>query len=727
MEQVYKSIKENLRSCLINQGSGCFLGFLFLGLIFTSNNVVNAQNLSPIFGQKNTVGIGPRAIGMGGAFTAVADDASAAYWNVAGLAQLSSYELSISSAPVYFKDHMDGTSPIPPPNGTTPIPAFGFPWYSSIQFMMPIAKENTLGLSLFRPFHTQQDFYSGNTVMSTTQREENSYLQNPSFQQSEILLSYAARFSAVKNFSVGINVKRITNDPYYIRYFGSDPSIATQLENPIRVIGFGVDVGILYRIPITKYSEEFRIGLALNDLVGSAQYSNGFNLGSSLSTPPITILVGPGFETPIPPEITLGFAYKNDFFFKIRNITDIDFDQISDPRIDDADNKTVRFGTEFWFFRDVLGIRAGYSTPLSRPGMVTLGMSIRALNGDFETDAAYLLPVSPSASVSQGSAIGTYDTSGINFEPFWIGVAYRFGGGDEIPPPKVNAYVRPNSFTPSNGEKATFYLDTSEDVTVDHWTVLIYDKDNHLARGLRGHGTPPTKVIWGGEDDTYQPLLPGVYTWAFQVEDNLGHIGSTPVQTVEILAPPTNAIKDTAKLFSIRQQQQALLTQERAQLTKLAQDNLKVLLGTTEGEPNTLSGTASTPTQVEASGNTLYPEAGGVPALGFNNLSADQVLNTHFEKNTEGKPIIVVNYRSKLTIVPYLYQEAAEVIKTTVNSVGTGLKEISTRVYYGKNELSLLTPTEAAANYASGKIQQLQLLQLSDIHINGEKVGPNGY
>jgi len=38
-----------------------------------------------------------------------------------------------------------------------------------------------------------------------------------------------------------------------------------------------------------------------------------------------------------------------------------------------------------------------------------------------------------------------------------------------------------------------------------------------------------------------------------------------------------------------------------------------------------------------------------------------------------------------------------------------------------------LTPTEAAANYASGKIQQLQLLQLSDIHINGEKVGPNGY
>jgi hypothetical protein len=77
--------------------------------------------------------------------------------------------------------------------------------------------------------------------------------------------------------------------------------------------------------------------------------------------------------------------------------------------------------------------------------------------------------------------------------------------------------------------------------------------------------------------------------------------------------------------------------------------------------------------------------------------------------------------------VPYLYQEALEVIKTSVNSVGTGLKEITTRVYYGKNELTLVTSTPAAANYASGKITQTQLLQLSDIHINGEKVGPNGY
>jgi hypothetical protein len=43
----------------------------------------------------NPVGSGARAVGMGGAFIAVADDATAASWNPAGLTQLRKSELSI--------------------------------------------------------------------------------------------------------------------------------------------------------------------------------------------------------------------------------------------------------------------------------------------------------------------------------------------------------------------------------------------------------------------------------------------------------------------------------------------------------------------------------------------------------------------------------------------------------------------------------------------------------
>jgi hypothetical protein len=43
-------------------------------------------------------GVGARALAMGGAFVAVADDATAAYWNPAGLAQLGSREFTLMHA-----------------------------------------------------------------------------------------------------------------------------------------------------------------------------------------------------------------------------------------------------------------------------------------------------------------------------------------------------------------------------------------------------------------------------------------------------------------------------------------------------------------------------------------------------------------------------------------------------------------------------------------------------
>lgn len=691
----------------------CFL-LVFPALCF-------AQNSSLIFAQPNTYGIGPRAIGMGGAFTAIADDASAAYWNPAGLSQISAYEISISSAPVYFQNDIN-----PNVSSYTGFPNnFGFPWVESFQLVIPIAKDNTLALSYFRPYHPQINYFSGNAVLTAEQEADGSYLLNPTFQESEIILSYAARFAGVNNFSVGISVKRVTNDSSYIEYFPQDdPSINNELSGTgIGVVGYGVDLGVLYRIPITKYSEEFRVGLSLQNLVSQVQYTNGLIVVPTISGEPVNFNVGPGFQTPIPPQITLGLAYKNDYLFKIRNITDLDFDQISDARYDSANNKIIRFGTEFWFFNDVVGIRGGYSSPLNNPGTVSLGLSLRPLNGDFEADVAYLQPVNPAANQATGTYIATSGTSNLNFEDFYLGITYGFGGGGELPPPKVSAFVRPASFSPSQGEKTTFYLDTSEDVTINHWTVLIYDQNNNLVRGLRGVGAPPARIVWGGEDDLYEPLPPGLYTWAFQVQDQLNHIGSTPVQTVEILGPV--GPKDPAKLLSMRQQQSVLLAQERQKLTELAQQNLNNLLGIEEPKSTTITpGAANQP--VEASGNTTVPDAGTVPIMSFNNLTPDQVLNAHFDKDPRGDTTVVVNYRSNLSYVPYLYQEAIQVIKTTVNSVGTSIKEIDTRVYYGKNELALVTPSAAAANYSSGRINEAALLQLSDVRINGQKVGPNG-
>ena len=44
------------------------------------------------------IGVGARGIGMGGAYTALADDSSAVYWNPAGLARMDKKDFSISHA-----------------------------------------------------------------------------------------------------------------------------------------------------------------------------------------------------------------------------------------------------------------------------------------------------------------------------------------------------------------------------------------------------------------------------------------------------------------------------------------------------------------------------------------------------------------------------------------------------------------------------------------------------
>jgi long-chain fatty acid transport protein len=59
---------------------------LSLALIVVVSSVALADGVGAFSAFKN--GIGARALAMGGAFVAVADDATAVYWNPAGLAQV---------------------------------------------------------------------------------------------------------------------------------------------------------------------------------------------------------------------------------------------------------------------------------------------------------------------------------------------------------------------------------------------------------------------------------------------------------------------------------------------------------------------------------------------------------------------------------------------------------------------------------------------------------------
>ena len=66
-----------------------YLKFLVIALIFVTSLNTLAQGTSKsgtTAAQFLKIGVGPRAVGMGSAFAATADDITSIYWNPAGLA-----------------------------------------------------------------------------------------------------------------------------------------------------------------------------------------------------------------------------------------------------------------------------------------------------------------------------------------------------------------------------------------------------------------------------------------------------------------------------------------------------------------------------------------------------------------------------------------------------------------------------------------------------------------
>ena len=70
------------------------LVFIPIGILLPLQSSAQVAQELRFSGSPNPVGSGARALGMGGAFIGVADDATAASWNPGGLIQLETPEVS---------------------------------------------------------------------------------------------------------------------------------------------------------------------------------------------------------------------------------------------------------------------------------------------------------------------------------------------------------------------------------------------------------------------------------------------------------------------------------------------------------------------------------------------------------------------------------------------------------------------------------------------------------
>lgn len=172
------------------------------------SNVSNVATTAAPFLQ---IGVGSRAIGMGGAFVATANDASAMYWNPAGLGKLNSAELIFVH-----------TS-----------------WLADISFdyagaILPLGKIGTLGASI--------------TMLNMGQMEVRTVdMQNGTgefFNASDLALTVSYGFSLTDRFALGLNVK------YLLQRIWKESAQ-----------GFAIDIGTIYQTGITG----LRIGAALTN------------------------------------------------------------------------------------------------------------------------------------------------------------------------------------------------------------------------------------------------------------------------------------------------------------------------------------------------------------------------------------------------------------------------------------------------------------------------------
>ncbi len=198
-----------------------FVLCLFMVLI-GSVHLVEAR--SDTAGEFLTFGVGARASGMGEAFTAVADDSTAVYWNPAGLACQSRESVTLMHNNLF-------------PNLYNDI------YYDGLAYASPVGPKTTLGMGITYLHSGSHDIIGINPA--TQQRDVVGR-----FQTSDLSLTgcYAKEFD--HGLSAGINLKYISSKTHYVH-----------------AKSYAADFGILYQTPVkgVKGVKGIRLGAVLKD------------------------------------------------------------------------------------------------------------------------------------------------------------------------------------------------------------------------------------------------------------------------------------------------------------------------------------------------------------------------------------------------------------------------------------------------------------------------------
>ncbi len=300
----------------------------FLISLFVLAYTASAQTIAKYAGEFMAIGVGGRALGLGGAHVAIARDVSAGYWNPGGLARIEYPELLL------MHDERFGN----------------LVNYDFVAVAIPHGSDVSLGLSVLRlgvdgiP-DTRNAWIdaNGNGIFDDDNRPDYDKITYFNSADWAIYLTYAKRAS--EELSYGANVKIIRRDL-------ADHSAT----------GIGFDVGALYA-PLPNWS----IGVNAQDITTTfVAWSTGRN---EFISP--TLKIGTAysldlFDGRLTPTFDVDVRFENRKTASIASVGPVSFDP--------------RGGVEFDYKRTV-ALRVGYSD--IKQFTVGAGLHLRKLDVDY--------------------------------------------------------------------------------------------------------------------------------------------------------------------------------------------------------------------------------------------------------------------------------------------------------------------------------------------------------
>ncbi|MBN2543526.1 OmpA family protein [bacterium] len=288
------------------------------------------------------MGAGARALGMGKAFTASADDVTAVWWNPSGLAQINFHQLNLMHSTLYKElyNYDTGCLTLPLMNGTLGLG------------IMRLATEDI-------PFTRDDMFYDWgpDQLPGTNDPGEGNGIRDSG---EPIIPVFDYKGEANTAFFVGYAL------PLFSKVFvGGNFKFIRQDIGEFSSMGFGGDLGALY-----NHNENLKFGILLQDITGTHLRWSTETWESKFPT----LKIGASYSKKLPEWGTLNL--NCDLETKFENIKTGSVLSIGTVSID------TYLGGEFWL-KDIFALRTGLERKYLTAGA---GLKIKF----FQVDYAFL-------------------------------------------------------------------------------------------------------------------------------------------------------------------------------------------------------------------------------------------------------------------------------------------------------------------------------------------------